>query len=329
MHQEATQSEVPQGSVGETITVNLPCLKCGFNLLGIARRANCPQCNKPASESAKANRLHLASPAWVGKVVAGFNWITIGVIVLGGLSVATITGGTLYSLARGFFFPTISDDHEYFVVPIMLIYGVMFIMPALAYFTLPIWLFTAPEPGVVGWQIIRRATRWLAVGGGIVSLLILPLTIAGPMTLYTVWGGICVVCWWLWAAVLIGLGLQMILLVWRAPYRRLIAETAVLILLISGAVWGLVIALIIALAGFIGNAIGTAEQEETIAEVSRYISSTMIVLSFIIYTIFLALAVWLILLFHRYNKAFLRVRREMEGIGSDPAPVSASNPTTR
>lgn len=305
MHQHSLQAE-------DAIGVNLPCVKCKHNLLGLPRADNCTACGTAVSKSTSPRRLHFADHAWVGTLRKSFNWIAIGVFVLFGLFVAAIAGGTIYSVFRASFMPS-ADDHELFVVPAILMWGVMIMMPALFFFMLPAWFFTTPEPGAEGRQIIRRATRLLTVLAGISSMLVLPFTLGGPFVLYFVWGGVCVACLWLWAAVLIGIGLYMLGLAWRAPRRTLIAETIVAVLLIAAAVWAIAIALILALAGVIGSVIATEEQEPKLAEVANYITGSMVGLSFVLYLTLITLAAWVIVLFRRYQVMFKEVDAEMRG----------------
>jgi MFS family permease len=294
----------------DVIAVNLPCAKCRRNLHGLPRAGNCPDCGTAVGKAASPKRLHFASHVWVGTLRKSFNWIAYGVFVMFGLFVVAIAGGTIYALFRASFMPS-ADDHEVWVVPAILIWGVMIMMPTLFFFMFPVWFFTTPEPGVEGRQIIRRGTRLLAVLAGISSLLVLPFTLAGPVVLYFVWGGISVACLWLWAGVLIGMGLYMLGLAWRAPRRKLIAETVAVVLLITAAVWGIAIALILALAGVIGNVIAIEEQEQTIAEASVYLISSMVGLSFALYLALIVLAAWVILLFRRYQVMFKQVDAEM------------------
>ena len=54
-----------------TIAIDLPCVRCGYNLRGVTPQTQCPECGLAAHRSAAGERLADASPQWVAKVSTG------------------------------------------------------------------------------------------------------------------------------------------------------------------------------------------------------------------------------------------------------------------
>ena len=85
-----------QGRIG----VDLTCLKCGYNLHGLAPKGTCPECGTPIKLSVRGNLLRFAEPDWVEMLAVGMNWIVTSIwagIALAVIAIAArvLAGATL------------------------------------------------------------------------------------------------------------------------------------------------------------------------------------------------------------------------------------------
>jgi len=65
-----------------TLQRDVPCIKCGYNLRGLPRDRNCPECGTPVTRSAPGDLLSAADPAWLSSVYRGQSRITIAGVLL-------------------------------------------------------------------------------------------------------------------------------------------------------------------------------------------------------------------------------------------------------
>ena len=112
----------------DDVTTDLACRHCGYNLRGLRRAGNCPECNTPIEMSLRGNLLQYADPAWVETVSKGLTIILWMILVW---FVAAIVGGFLAVATSPVFGLAI-----FLVAQIGNVYGV--------------WLMTEPDPSGVG-----------------------------------------------------------------------------------------------------------------------------------------------------------------------------------
>lgn len=78
----------PDGAIDQDFT----CLRCQYNLRGLKRPSDCPECGLAIERSIELKLLHLTDPAWLRAVAASSVWITVGVIgVLGYVGFALLS----------------------------------------------------------------------------------------------------------------------------------------------------------------------------------------------------------------------------------------------
>ncbi len=123
-----------------SIRVDLPCVKCSYNLRGLAPEGVCPECGAGVGGTLDLHLLRFAPAAWVKNL-------------------ASVPGAFMASFLMGIQAGALSFGHP--------VRG--FIWELLSDFVLlsAIWLLTAPEPGEAPKGNIRR---WVLLGFGILSL---------------------------------------------------------------------------------------------------------------------------------------------------------------
>jgi hypothetical protein len=114
----------------------LTCLRCGYDLRGLADGANCPECSLPAARSiANTGELRHAPPAWLASVTAGT------AMILG-----TLLG--LFPYYGGVAAPLVRTSFEQYVVCTTAFWSV---------FAAGAWLLTRPQRG---FPVAGPALRW-------------------------------------------------------------------------------------------------------------------------------------------------------------------------
>jgi hypothetical protein len=66
----------------DTLTTDLACAQCGFNLRGLSAQASCPECNAPVSWSLLPDQLTFANRQWLRRVSRGQAVLQIGIPAL-------------------------------------------------------------------------------------------------------------------------------------------------------------------------------------------------------------------------------------------------------
>lgn len=66
-----SKSEIPEPAVQQLIDHDIDCIKCGYNLRGLAMSGTCPECGAPVVLSADPNRRAERHLRWLGRVQTG------------------------------------------------------------------------------------------------------------------------------------------------------------------------------------------------------------------------------------------------------------------
>jgi hypothetical protein len=79
-----------------TVSTDIPCRKCGYNLRGLTLGGRCPECGRPVGLSVQGDLLRFSDPNWLLKLQRGTHLIIASVIVgfIGGFVVALIFRGS-------------------------------------------------------------------------------------------------------------------------------------------------------------------------------------------------------------------------------------------
>jgi len=158
--------EPPPGDPPPIVADSKPCLACGYDLKGLASTANCPECNAPVIRSLRGNLLRYASLQYLktlrqGTLIIEFSFLTsvlmtvVGIIIGILASIGTDFSG-LISLRRPI--EVLSSAAEAIAALIGL---------------LGWWIFSSPDPGLVGEDTgtnARRILRVALIGAAIVAL---------------------------------------------------------------------------------------------------------------------------------------------------------------
>ena len=159
IYADATGPTGPGESRG-AVALDTPCRTCGYNLRGLSRDGQCPECGAPVSQSLGNHLLRHSDPAWLDTLARGAGLILLSIvagIVLGllvgiGVQVAVWQGagnaaGTVALLGGGLGL----------LVGAVQVYGA--------------WLLTEPDPSGVGedqYGTVRKVVR-VALIVGLVS----------------------------------------------------------------------------------------------------------------------------------------------------------------
>lgn len=138
------------------------CNYCGYNLVGLDRSGNCPECGRPVASSLHGNLLEYANPEWLGKVKQGVDLLFWAIVLafIWGLLV------NIYSAANARVNPL-----SPVTLGIQIVFAVVFVAAA--------FLMTTPEPATQmsessrSWRKVARASALIAFISGLVSLALL------------------------------------------------------------------------------------------------------------------------------------------------------------
>ncbi len=65
-----------------SLTTDVPCVQCGYNLRGLPEGGRCPECGTPIARSLRGNLLSTADPAWLERVYRGQAVVCAGCLAL-------------------------------------------------------------------------------------------------------------------------------------------------------------------------------------------------------------------------------------------------------
>jgi len=145
-----------------------PCLSCGYDLKGLASAGVCPECNSPVIRSLYGNLLRYASLDYLKTLKQGCLIVELSFaasIILGGLGIAMAAASSfLVGFARAGEF--LSAGAEALAAAISLVGW---------------WIFTTPDPGLLGEDAgtnSRKVLRFALIGGALFALAKFSLTFA-------------------------------------------------------------------------------------------------------------------------------------------------------
>ncbi len=82
------------GAAGTTLTVDIPCVACNYNLRGLFPGGRCPECGRAMADSLRPDRLIFADPLWLARLARGLRLcrIGLGAITATGLAFVVMEG---------------------------------------------------------------------------------------------------------------------------------------------------------------------------------------------------------------------------------------------
>jgi hypothetical protein len=160
---EANPCDIPYATVA-TVSDDLTCRRCGYNLRGLEVSGRCPECNSDVALSMQSDMLSFANPYWLRTLARGATVLCVGLSL-----------GLLFSLGS-FLLPRFVRWPNY---PFLIasIFGWPVVMLA------GLWLVTAPDPVGLGEINYGRSRRFVRIGQLIGLVLAIPYGTGGlPVT---------------------------------------------------------------------------------------------------------------------------------------------------
>ncbi len=292
----------PVGETSPTLTADLICARCGYNLRGLPADGRCPECFTPVARSVHGNLLRFADPAWVDTLRRGT------LIWLWSMLVALVAYGGGAVLA-GFAGPGVIKNILSVIAAAVTLWAII--------------LVTAPEPMIAAEDdpvTLRRFARWAAIVSfaGEASQLVQQVSPVASWFFVVV-----AIVIFVGIAASVAQFLYLRRLALRVPDQELASMTKTVMWGFVGALTallGLVVAVgVIPLAG--GGGGGATPQPSGGTAVVLIMLTCVAVLGFVVFSIW-----WIVLLF-RYHRAFKDAAAEARRLASHPA-VTASQPVT-
>lgn len=73
---------VPSLPPGTTVAADMPCRRCGYNLRGLPRTGQCPECSASIERSLRGNILDVADPAYLHRLRRGATLVEVSILTL-------------------------------------------------------------------------------------------------------------------------------------------------------------------------------------------------------------------------------------------------------
>jgi hypothetical protein len=167
----------------QQIDFDLNCVTCGYNLRSALSTGTCPECGEPVDTSLRPDLLHMAQPAWLGKLRKGMNWLVTAIVmslimipVVFIIAIATeVAAGPNANSAM----PTIA----------LIFIGVLGTIITITYI-IAVWLITEPESDIYDNRVSRTLARCLILPGMALSLVSQAFSFSNQNAAMTVGGWI-------------------------------------------------------------------------------------------------------------------------------------------
>ncbi len=148
--------------MASNIDQDIICIGCGYNLHGLDRGGQCPECGMAVAESVRGDNLAHANPKWLADVRSGLTYLYASCLIT--VAVAAVFFILLFAASL------LENADFWFKLLGYVLRGLAILVPILA--ILGIFRSTAPDPGMSlreSETSMRRVTRTMAV--------LLPVTI--------------------------------------------------------------------------------------------------------------------------------------------------------
>lgn len=159
---------VPPLPPGTTVAADMPCRRCGYNLRGLPRTGQCPECSASVARSLRGNVLEVADPAYLHRLRRGAVFVEISILTLVALPLVGFTVAIFSSVL-----PSVGGEIGSVVL------GASAVLALLASILILIgwFMLTERDPGHLGPDISDRsrmvtriativcAAAWLLVAG--------------------------------------------------------------------------------------------------------------------------------------------------------------------
>lgn len=129
----------------QSLTHDVYCRKCGYNLRGLRREGLCPECATPVRLSLRKDLLCFAEPGYVAKLARGIRWIAHATAALVVCIAVSLGAALLVQQARNVQSGLLALVGMWLLVPGLALLGVNIVLLLIA-----VWLMTTAEPRVFG-----------------------------------------------------------------------------------------------------------------------------------------------------------------------------------
>jgi hypothetical protein len=147
-----------------TVTTDIPCRKCGYNLRGLSTAARCPECGVAIAASTSGDLLRFCDPEWVNLLARGTKLIIAGVVVM----FFDIVVAVILAIAMG-------TKQSLLTTLASLASGALIVLGS--------WLLTTPDPSGIGEDRYGTARKTIRITLliGIVNTAILETSMWAPL----------------------------------------------------------------------------------------------------------------------------------------------------
>jgi hypothetical protein len=162
------RDELTLSNSDSRIAIDLPCIRCGYNLRTLRADGACPECGESIGRSTSGEFLRLAPPDWVHALAAGTLIVTLVLGGVIGIAVTALFERFLSTPSPLALFLSCGSVLA-LAAPILLIMGTVGM--------------TIPDPSAEGRPeglTARRLARWCAAGFGVALTLLFTLAPVSP-----------------------------------------------------------------------------------------------------------------------------------------------------
>jgi hypothetical protein len=119
---------------------DVPCLNCGYNLRGLTRDGACPECGTPVQRSLQGNLFIFSAPEYLRALVMGLVCILVAVLARIGVMAVGIPAAIIIAATNPQWTGMVEVGMSMAAMPVsaLSLYGW--------------WLFSAPDPAILGME---------------------------------------------------------------------------------------------------------------------------------------------------------------------------------